>query len=195
MLRVSGPTSQADRPTADVSVRIAWAADAPAVAALQVRAWQERYADLLPAGVLEDLPVDAFTAQWERSIARPKEARQRVLVGLERATVRSFAATAPATDADADPSRDAEITEFIVDATTRGAGHGSRLLHAAVDTLRSDRFTRATLWLVSTDDELREFLVRQGWAADGAFRELDLYGDGTVSVRQVRLHTDVTSEA
>ncbi len=180
-------------PTADVSVRVAWAADAPAVARLQVRAWRELYADLLPPEVLDRLPVESFTSAWEKSIARPAEARQRVLVALDRATVRGFAATAPATDSDAHPAKDAEVTEFVVDPEQRNAGHGSRLLHAAVDTLRSDGFARATYWLGSTVDDLRAFLVDQGWAPDGAHRELDLYGDGSVTVKQVRLHTDLTS--
>ena len=35
-------------PTADVSVRVAWADDAPAIGALQVRAWRTAYAGLLP---------------------------------------------------------------------------------------------------------------------------------------------------
>ena len=70
-------------------------------------------------------------------------------------------------------------------------GHGSRLLHAAVDTLRADRFRRATTWVLSTDDVRRRFLTDSGWASDGAARELDLSGDGTVRVKQVRLHTDI----
>ncbi len=182
-------------PSADLSVRVAWAADAPALARLQVKAWRELYADLLPAEILDQLPVESFTEAWGRSIARPTEARQRVLVALERATVRGFAATAPATDGDASPAKDAEVTEFVVDADSRNAGHGSRLLHAAVDTLRSDGFVRATVWLSSTADGLRTFLVDQGWAPDGAHRELDLHGDGSVTVKQVRLHTDLTTTA
>lgn len=179
-------------PTADVSVRIAWADDARAIGALQVRAWQEQYAGLLPAEVLAGLPADAFAEQWRQSITRPKEARQRVLVALERATVRGFAASAPATDADANPAADGEIAEFAVHPDHRHAGHGSRLLHATVDTLRSDKFSRATIWLNSDSDDLRGFLTSQGWAPDGAHRELDLHGDGTVVVKQVRLHTDLT---
>jgi len=179
-------------PTADVSVRVAWADDAAAVASLQVRAWQEAYADQLPSEMLAELPVDRFETAWLESIARPKEARQRVLVALERATVRGFAATAPATDADANPAVDAEVTEFVVDPAHRHAGHGSRLLHAAADTMQSDRFTRATLWLNAANDELRGFLTEQGWAVDGAHRELDLYGDSSVLVKQVRLHTDLS---
>ena len=36
-------------PSADQSVRVAWADDAPAVAALQLRTWPELYADVVPA--------------------------------------------------------------------------------------------------------------------------------------------------
>lgn len=181
-----------DKPTADVSVRVAWADDAAAIGALQVRAWQEEYVELLPSDVLDSLSGEAFSEQWRNSISRPKEARQRVLVALERASVRGFAATAPATDADSDPAADAEIAELAVHPDHRRLGHGSRLLHAAVDTMRSDAFSRATIWVSSSADELRGFLTEQGWAPDGAHRELDLHGDGTVVVKQVRLHTDLS---
>jgi GNAT superfamily N-acetyltransferase len=159
---------------------------------VQVKEWQDRYAALLPAGVLADLPLDVFSDQWLRAITRPADARQRVLVALERTTVRGFAAAAPGVDADADPASDAEVTEFAVDPEHRRAGHGSRLLHAVVETVRSDRFRRATWWLSSSDDALREFLTAQGWAPDGAHRELDLYDDGAVTVKQIRMHTDLT---
>ncbi len=179
-------------PAADVSVRLAWPDDAAAIAAVQVRAWRERYAEILPADVLEELPAEQFHEAWLSSITRPTEARQRVLVALARATVHGFAATAPSTDPDASPATDGEVAEFVVDPEQRRAGHGSRLLHAVVDTMRSDKFTRGTWWLNATDDDLRTFLADQGWDADGAHRELDLHGDGSVVVKQVRLHTDLT---
>lgn len=178
-------------PTADVSVRVAWRADAEAIAALQVTAWRSAYDAILPADLLDALPVEQFRDRWATSISTPKEALQRVLVALERASVRGFTTTAPSTDDDADPGRDGEIGEIVVDPAVRRQGHGSRLLHAAVDTMRSDRFIRATTWLAAGDDELRGFLVSQGWEADGAYRELDLEGDGTTTVKQVRLHTSL----
>lgn len=182
------------QPTADVSVRVAWRSDAAAIAAIQVAVWRDAYAALLPPDLLAALPEDEFAAHWGQSIATPKEARQRVLVALERNVVRGFTTTAPSPDTDADPSRDAEVGELCVDPSARRAGHGSRLLHAAVDTLRSDGFGRATTWVASTDDDLRGFLTTQGWGADGAFRELDLDGDGAVTVNQIRLHTDLGSD-
>ncbi len=181
-------------PISDVSVRLALPEDAKAIAAVQARAWQSSYSDIVPAEVLAALPVEMFAAKWRDSIERPVEAKQRVLVALERTTVRGFTTTSPGADPDADPGTEGAIAELAVDPDHRGQGHGSRLLHAAADTLRADRFEQATIWVNSSDDDLRAFLLDQGWAPDGAMRELDLYGDGSVTIRQVRLHTNLRPE-
>ncbi|MCW2766400.1 MAG: GCN5-related N-acetyltransferase [Nocardioides sp.] len=178
-------------PTADVSVRIAWADDAPAIAELQLRAWPEMYGGILPPEAFPSGPdsTAAATEAWRTALAKPADARNRALVALERNRVVGFAITSPASDPDCDPVVDAELMELTVEASERGKGHGSRLLQAAIDTMRSDRFTRSVLWAVASDDALRSFLTDAGWAADTAHRELDLDGEGTTLVKQVRLHT------
>ncbi|HEX6486500.1 MAG TPA: GNAT family N-acetyltransferase [Nocardioidaceae bacterium] len=183
--------SSQGHPQADVSARIAWADDADAIADVQVKAWRQAYAALLPSDVLDALDPEQFAAAWAASLTKPKDARNRVLVALERNTVRGFAITSPSEDPDSDPVLDGEISELTIDPDHTGQGHGSRLLQACVDTLRADKFRRAVTWLNSTDDALRTFLGSAGWAADGAHRELDLRGDGEVLVKQVRLHTDL----
>lgn len=177
-------------PTADVSVRIAWADDADAIAAVQVRAWRVLYADVVPA---EALPTDPepVAAAWRASLGKPADARNRVLVALERNRVTGFALTGPAADPDSDPITDGELSELTLDPGERGKGHGSRLLQAVIDTLVADRFTRAATWVIATDDDQRRFLTEAGWATDGAHRELDLDGTGTTTVKQVRLHTAI----
>lgn len=171
--------------SADLSVRLAWADDAPAIAGLQVGLWAAD--DAVPA---ESLPsVEQVSEAWRRSLLAPGDARNRVLVALDRATVQGVVVCQPAADPDCDPIADAEIAELLVDPQARGRGHGSRLLQAAVDTLRADRFTRAVCWLRADDDALRAFLTGSGWAADGAHRTLDLDGTGALLVKQVRLHT------
>ncbi|GAB6984810.1 N-acetyltransferase family protein [Nocardioides pyridinolyticus] len=175
----------------DVSVRIAWADDAPAIAEVQLRAWRETYAGVVPPETLPD-DVAAAAAAWHASLSRPRDARNRVLVALERNTVVGFAITSPASDPDCDPVSDGELFELNVDPDKRGLGHGSRLLQAAVDTLQADHFNRAVLWAIASDDALRGFLTAAGWAPDQAHRELDLDGTGTTLVKQVRLHTAIS---
>ena len=168
-------------PTADESVRMAWADDAAAIAGLQVVSWRDAYA--------VGLDADETAAAWAAAMRSPGDARNRVLVALERNRVVGFAVISPAADPDLDPVNDGELQELAVDPAERGKGHGSRLLQAVVDTMQSDRFTRAVTWTPAGADDVRRFLTDAGWGADSAHRELDLDGTGATTVKQVRLHT------
>ncbi len=176
-------------PTADVSVRVAWADDARGIAEVQVAAWRTSYADLLPADELAALDAEQMALGWHASLTRPNDARNRVLVALERNRIVGFAVVSPAGDPDCDPVADGELSDVTVLPGEQRKGHGSRLQQAAVDTLLADRFTRAVTWVGARDDAMRLFLTEAGWAPDGAHRELDLYGDGAVTLKQTRLHT------
>jgi GNAT superfamily N-acetyltransferase len=174
-------------PSADVSVRVAWADDAEAIAEIQARAWATSYAALVPAA--GDLRPADFAQLWRDALTKPADARHRALVALERNRVVGFAITTPATDPDCNPVSDAELMELTIETSERGKGHGSRLLQAAVDTMAADHFSRAVTWLVAADDATREFLTEAGWAPDTAHRTLDLDGTGATQVKQIRLHT------
>lgn len=168
----------------DVSVRTAWAADAASIVAVQLEAWTKRWDEAVA------IPgTEALVDQWTRLIEGPPDARIRVLVALERATVRGFALVHPSHDPDADQVADAEIGEFLISPDHERAGHGSRLMQACVDTAKADRFTRLTWWLATTDDATRAFATSSGWAADGAHRSL-ADEDGH-TIKQVRLHTSI----
>jgi GNAT superfamily N-acetyltransferase len=176
---------------ADVSVRVAWPADCAGIAAVQLRAWRERYDDGLAVLAERGLDPATLASAWQQSLARPPEARHRALVALAHDRVVGFAVTGPNPDPDADGAADGEMAEFTVDPQETRTGHGSRLLQACVDTLVADGFTRAVCWLDATDDVFRSFLADAGWAPDGASRELADEA-GTGSVKQVRLHTALT---
>lgn len=176
---------------ADVSARLAWPDDAAAIARVQIAAWRDVYRDVLPAEALEALDVDDFAARWLSSLTSPPDARVRALVALEGPHVRGFALVHPSHDPDSDQVADAEVGEFVVDPSHRGAGHGSRLLQACVDTLVADGFSRGVWWLVATDDSMRAFVASSGWEPDGAHRELEAES-GSSTVKQVRLHTALT---
>ncbi|MRK01300.1 GNAT family N-acetyltransferase [Aeromicrobium sp. S22] len=171
--------------TADVSARLAWPDDAAAIVRVQLASWQAN--DAVPAPELEALDPALLAERWATLVSSPVDARLRVLVALERADVRGFALVHPSYDPDSDQVTDGEIGELVVDPGHQRAGHGSRLLQAAVDTLAADRFTRARWWVTSTDDALRSFVTESGWAPDGAHRELA--GDSGATVKQLRLHT------
>lgn len=174
-------------PTADVSARLAWPDDASAIVRVQLAAW--RASSVVPDDEIDALDPAGLAERWASIVSSPQDARARVLVALERADVRGFALVHPSYDADSDQIADGEVGEFVVDPAHRRAGHGSRLLQAAVDTLEADSFTRARWWITSTDDILRMFVAESGWEPDGAHRELEAATGATV--KQVRLHTSL----
>jgi GNAT superfamily N-acetyltransferase len=176
-------------PVAD-SVRLAWPAEAVAIADLQRRVWAAELPPDVASDVLAGVTATEMGAAWEQAISRPPQARFRVLVAVQESRVVGFATTVPAQDPDADPVTDGEVQEFAVDPPARHRGHGSRLLNACADTLRADGFTRARWWVVSTDDVLRRLLTSSGWAADGSSREIGS-DEVELRLRQVRLHTDL----
>ncbi|MQY02835.1 GNAT family N-acetyltransferase [Actinomadura macrotermitis] len=178
---------------ADAGVRPARRADAAAVADIQVRAWRQGYRDLLPAAALEQVTSDdaraAWRERWTEAVAAPPSPRHRLLVAVANDLVVGFAAHGPAEDPGDDPAVTAELLTLLVDPLHTRAGHGSRLLAATVDLLREDGTETLVTWAFEGDRVLRGFLGTAGWAPDGTARDLDM-GE---PVRQIRLHTDITT--
>ncbi|MDU7360217.1 MAG: GNAT family N-acetyltransferase [Propionibacteriaceae bacterium] len=168
------------------TVRLAMPAEAADVARIQRRAWG---AQPNLAVMLEEVSADQATQLWHAAITRPPLATMRVLVALGEAGIVGFAVTKPSDDPDATPT-DGELAELVVDPDARTQGHGSRLMQAAVDTLRTDGFTVATMWVPTTDDTMHEFLISGGWGADGAHREATT-DDGEHSLKLTRFHTAI----
>ncbi|WP_152362416.1 GNAT family N-acetyltransferase [Microlunatus speluncae] len=182
----------ATQPIAD-SVRLALPGEAPAIAEIQRRIWLDQLGPEQAEAMLGSITQDQATEAWQTAIIRPPQARFRVLVAVESDRLTGFAATRPSDDPDADEARDGMIDEFGIDPAGRSRGHGSRMLNACVDTLRADGFARATLWIMSTQDDFRRFLTEAGWAPDGGHREIGTEDD-SIRIKQVRLHTEIGPE-
>ena len=176
-------------------VRPAREGDAGSLARVQVASWRACFAGLVPAALLAELTSDeareVWRDRWREAITSPPTSRHRVLAAVSGALPREvvgFVSAGPATDADRWPGTDAEIYEFRIAPDRTRRGHGSRLLHAAADTLVSDGFRTASIWVLEADSVMRHFLESAGWAADGARGELDV----GVSAPVVRLHTSLS---
>jgi GNAT superfamily N-acetyltransferase len=176
-------------------VRPARAADAVGLARVQVASWRRSFAGIVPEALLAELTSDeaqgVWRGRWSDAITDPPTSRHHVLTAVQDGPAREvvgFISAGPATDADRWPGTDAELYELRVIPEQTRHGHGSRLLHAAADTLTQDGFHTLSVWALEADTALRGFLESSGWAADGARAELDV----GVSVPVLRLHTRIS---
>jgi GNAT superfamily N-acetyltransferase len=179
------------RPQADGSVRLAATDDAPTIAQIQAEALRLNYSALLPEAAINDFDLAAATNGWTAAISSPPSPRHRVFVAVDLVGVVGFAASAPATDADLNPERDAELPAFHVAPGRTRLGHGSRLMAAMVDHAHDDGVARLVMWVFAADDPLRMFLRDNGWEPDGSTRDLDV---GEL-LHQVRMHTGIKDPA
>jgi GNAT superfamily N-acetyltransferase len=176
-------------PVADASVRVARTSDAPAVGLVQAVVFREAYAEVLAPEVLARFEPRAFASAWRDSLEGEAAGDGVLLVACAGEQVVGFAAVGASGDPDAGDTT-AELLVLAVHPDARAQGHGSRLLHAVVDTARARGRDHLTAWLLSTDDGVRAFLTAAGMAPDGAHRERVVDADGR-SVGELRLSASV----
>lgn len=181
-------------PVADASVRVARASDAPAVGLVQAVVFREAYAAALAPEVLATFEPRAFATAWRATLEGERASDGVLLVACAGEQVVGFAAVGASDDADTDATGTAELAVLGVHPDARRQGHGSRLLHAAVDTARGRGRSELTAWLLATDDATRGFLTAAGMVADGAHRERVVAPDGRTA-RELRLSAVLADEA
>lgn len=180
-------------PLADASVRTARPSDAPAVGLVQATVYQAELADVLAPEVLAELTGPRFAAAWRRSLERPPSTRHRLLVACAGPQVVGYVALGPAED---EPGLDVDRSGMVYDGGVhpdgRGTGHGSRLLNAAVDTLRAgqDDLASVVIWARADAQGTLAFLQAAGFLPDGAWRDRVVGEDGRTT-REVRLVAEV----
>jgi predicted N-acetyltransferase YhbS len=175
-------TGEVSTPSAaGASVRPARAGDAPAIGAVQSRAWRQAFGAVLAADALDETDL---ADSWRRAISTAPSPRHLVLVATAGGVVVGFVAVVPAADPDVTGVVD-EIAVLAVDPAHQRAGHGSRLLAAATATMREHGATGVVAWLPLPDAVVRNFLSAAGMVPDGARRTLAAPDGSTVS--QLRL--------
>ena len=150
---------------ADVSVRPAIRGDEHAIARLQVEAWRVSHAEVLGEGALDLLDASAIEAQWASAVTSPPGAGFRVLVACDGPTVVGVVSVAPVPTSEDRPfdAPGGAILALEVEPAHQRVGHGSRLLAAAVDTLREDGADQVHTWVLDGDEAARSSCRRPDW--------------------------------
>lgn len=165
------------------AVRDAVLGDAEAVAALQVRSWQQAYRGLVPDDFLDGLAADTWLERWRNAFGRPPREGVHDLV----ATVDGHPVTIGAAGPALEPSHDltGQLYVLYTDPDHWGEGHGSAVLTEVHRRLARDGHTRAQLWVAAANERSIGFYEHHGWHRDGATQRETLAGATFDEVRMV----------
>ena len=132
------------------------------------------HAEVLGQGALDMLDASAIEAQWASAVSSPpgsglpRAGRVRRTDGRRRGVRRPV----PTPEGRPFDAPGGAILALEVEPAHQRVGHGSRLLAAAVDTLREDGADQVHTWVLDGDDARAQFLSSAGLGPDDVVREL-----------------------
>lgn len=145
-------------------VRRAIAADARAIAELQVGSWRVAYREILPAALLAGLSVADGTERRHSQLSEPTPGVTNWVATLDEDVV-GWAASGPSREADLPPGT-LELYALYVHPDQVGRGHGRALMQRALADARDRGAPCMTLWVLSENARARAFYGQAGFAVD-----------------------------
>ena len=138
-------------------IRVANGEDVHQIAETHVASWRTTYIGQVPQSYLDELSVPKREAAWTEVLAMPDH---RVLV--------------------------AEIDKKNVGFSHKGQGLGKELWDQTRDLRQQLGYTEATLWVLSTNKQARDFYQKVGFVLDGKEKK-DTIGGQEVNELRYRL--------
>jgi ribosomal protein S18 acetylase RimI-like enzyme len=157
-----------------VNVRDAVAADAAALAGIQVTTWRTAYAGMIPDDILAGLSEAEHRARWETWL--PVAPPAFCLVAGSPPV--GFVSGGHLGDGP-------EVYALYVAPSAWRRGAGRSLLAAALDRLRAAGGTTAGLWVLRDNARAQSFYEALGWTPTGEARLEEMHGVDLPVVRYV----------
>ncbi len=168
----------------ELIVRAAVPGDADDIARVHVGSWQVAYRGQVPDEYLDAMSVDRFKAIWRDLLRRDVRDETNWVAECDGEIV-GFAGAGASRDDDAE-TRTGEVFAVYVLANHWDTGAGAALMNEATAFLQ-DRFDRATLWVLDTNERARRFYEKGGWGPDGAKKDDDR---GSFVLHEMRYRID-----
>jgi len=167
-----------------LEIRLATPSDAPAIASIHVRCWQEAYRHIVPDAVLDSLSVAAHEQLWRHGL-ESGAADARLWIAEDAGSAVGFCATGSSSDDDATPET-VEVGAIYLEPDRIGTGVGRTLFEHALKDLRERGFRTSTLWVLRDNRLARRFYEVAGWQPDGAEQASSRGGPGLIETRYRR---------
>ncbi len=148
-----------------IAIRTAIPQDAKQIASIHVRTWQCAYRGQIPESYLDSLSIEKRTKLWKDQLKNPTDGTH-TFVAEKNGIVVGWCTTG--INRDEDVTKDTgELYGIYMDPEFIGKGIGSELMKYALNVLKNDGYKKATLWVLTTNENSRKFYEKKGWKIKG----------------------------
>jgi GNAT superfamily N-acetyltransferase len=171
-------------------LRRATGADAVAVAAMHVRAWQTAYRGIISDPFLDALDVESRAGRYAFDRSGPGDPE--TWIAVDGDDVVGMVSVSPSRDEDL-PGL-GEVRALYVAPDRWRSGAGSALMAGAERLLTDAGFTDALLWVLEDNALARRFYEAAGWEVDGRVKAVEIGGRELGGVRYRKALTAPTQD-
>lgn len=176
-------------------IRAATTSDRDGIVEVFLACWQESYAGVLPAGLVNLMDRQKAEALWTRVLAE-------TALGVTWVAVQSQSGADAADDGvlgmtrfEVAPRRCGKVHSLYVSPQAQGTGLGVRLLGAVTDALTLAGCEVAQLWVFADNAPALGFYESQGWRPDGTERIQPEFGQREIRLTRTLMAAGTTGGA
>ena len=149
----------------EIQIRNAEIKDVLGIATVHVKMWQKAYRGQVPDSFLDAMSIDNRAKFWEDTLKNPKSGIHILVAEHDHRIVGWIQG---GKNRDEDLSSDVgELGGIYVHPDWQGKGVGSKLMEFFIETLRSEGYKKATLWVLDTNQKTRNWYESKGWNVEG----------------------------
>lgn len=158
----------------NIVIRQAQKDDIRGIAEVHVLSWQKTYRGLMPDEMLDSLNIEDRAKRWERMFDEPSEGVT-IIVAKQNEKVVGWSSFGKNRDEDANADT-GEVLAIYAHPDYLGIGAGSLMMEYACNQLKKDGYKKATLWVLTTNQNAKNWYEKKGWKNEGKTK-MDKRGD------------------
>ncbi len=149
----------------EVVVRTAEVKDAEGIANVHVKMWQQAYKGQIPDEYLDNLSVGQGTEGWKKQLENPIEGSFAYVADIDGKVV-GWCTGGVSRDEDAYKEIGELYGIYVLPGYT-DKGVGSKLMGQLLNTLKTEGYTQATLWVLDSNEKSKKWYEAKGWRIEG----------------------------
>jgi ribosomal protein S18 acetylase RimI-like enzyme len=150
-------------------IRAAEENDAFSIAEVQVAAWRQAYAGMMPQFFLDRMSAEKRAPMWRRSLSVPSPGTTDVVMD-EAGDLVGFCVYGPSRDEDAMPGTGELVAINLLPRAWR-CGFGRAMCLRALAHARQQEWNAMTLWVLDANVQAQSFYASLGFGPDGAEKQ------------------------